>query len=106
MTIKLLTERHLEFVSLKGGYTGSYESTFVKMPHCWKSHVTVKMPVYLYASFVLYLAFVHAPCKMLQHLAYGNTMSTLDEQIKTCSRTGNMVLGTDLLVVKLHCLRL
>ena len=42
MTVKLLTERHLEFLSLKGDYTGSYESTLVKMPHCWKSHVTAQ----------------------------------------------------------------
>ena len=40
MIVKLLTERHLEFLSLKGGCTGSSESTHVKMPHCWKSHVT------------------------------------------------------------------
>ena len=40
MTVKLLIEHHLEFLSLKGGYTGSSESTIVKMPHCWKSHVT------------------------------------------------------------------
>ena len=39
MTVKLLTEHHLEFLSLKGGCTGSSESTLVKMPHCWKSHV-------------------------------------------------------------------
>ena len=38
MSVKLLTEHHLEFLSLKGGYTGSSESTPVKMPHCWKSH--------------------------------------------------------------------
>ena len=36
MTVKLLDEKHLEFLSLKGGCTGSYESTFVKMPQCWK----------------------------------------------------------------------
>ena len=29
----------MEFLSLKGGCTGSSESTLVKMPHCWKSHV-------------------------------------------------------------------
>ena len=40
MTVKPLTEHHLEFLSLKGGCTGSSESTHVKMPHCWKSHVT------------------------------------------------------------------
>ena len=40
MTVKLLTEHHLEFLSLKGDSTGSSESTPVKIPVCWKSHVT------------------------------------------------------------------
>ena len=40
MTVKLLTEHHLEFVSLKGGCRGLSESTHVKIPHCLKSHVT------------------------------------------------------------------
>ena len=35
MIVKLLTERHLEFLSLKGGCTGSSESTLVKMSNCW-----------------------------------------------------------------------
>ena len=35
-----LTEHYLKFLSLKGGCRGSSESTHVKMPHCWKSHVT------------------------------------------------------------------
>ena len=34
MSVMLLTEYHLEFVSLKGGCTGSSESALVKMPHC------------------------------------------------------------------------
>ena len=38
MIIKLLTEHHLEFLSLKGGCRGPSESIHVKMPHCWKSH--------------------------------------------------------------------
>ena len=38
MSVKLLTEQNLEFLSLKGGCTGLSESTPVKMPHCWKSH--------------------------------------------------------------------
>ena len=29
----------MEFLSLKGGCTGSSESTLIEMPHCWKSHV-------------------------------------------------------------------
>ena len=45
MTVKLLTDHHLELLSLKGGYTGLSESTLVKMPHCWKSHVTAQMYV-------------------------------------------------------------
>ena len=36
MIVKLLTEHDLEFLSLKGGCTGSPESTFVKMSNCWK----------------------------------------------------------------------
>ena len=43
MRVKLLTEHHLEFLSLKGGYTDSSESTHVKMPHCWKSHDTAQI---------------------------------------------------------------
>ena len=39
ISVKLLTELHLEFLGLKGGSTDSSESTLVKMPHCWKSHV-------------------------------------------------------------------
>ena len=37
MIVKLLTEHHLEFLSVKGGCRGSLESTHVKIPHCWKS---------------------------------------------------------------------
>ena len=38
MIVKLLTDHHLEFLSLTVGCRGSSESTHVKMPHCWKSH--------------------------------------------------------------------
>ena len=38
MSVKLLAEYHLEFISSKGGCTGSSESILVKMPHCWKSY--------------------------------------------------------------------
>ena len=54
MTVKLQTKHHLEFLSLKGGYTGSYESTSVKMPHWWKSRVTPRIcPVFRYGAFRL-----------------------------------------------------
>ena len=38
MILKLLPEHHLGVLSLKGGGTGSSESTLVKMSNCWKSH--------------------------------------------------------------------
>ena len=43
MIVKLLTEHHLELLSLKGGCTGSSESTLVKMPHCWKTHAIAQI---------------------------------------------------------------
>ena len=45
MTVKLLTEHHLEFLSLKGGCRGSSESTLVKMSNCWKSHAAAHIIV-------------------------------------------------------------
>ena len=38
MSVRPLTEHHLEFRSLKGDCTCSSESVHVKKPHCWKSH--------------------------------------------------------------------
>ena len=46
MTVKLLNEHNLEFLSLTGDCTGSSESTLVKMPHCWKSRVASHLVLY------------------------------------------------------------
>ena len=43
MIVKLLTEHHLECLSLKGGCRGSSESTHDEMPHCWKSHALAQL---------------------------------------------------------------
>ena len=43
MIVKLLTEHHLEFLSLKGGCRGLSESTLVKMSNCWKSHAATQL---------------------------------------------------------------
>ena len=43
ITVKPLTEHDLEFLSLTRGCIGSSESTIVKMPHCWKSHVAAQI---------------------------------------------------------------
>ena len=42
MTVKLLTEYHLEFLSLKGGCRGLSESTLVKMSNSWKFHAAAQ----------------------------------------------------------------
>ena len=49
MTVPLLTEHHLEFLSLKGGCTGLYEHTLVKLHHCWE--ITSRLIYKLLASF-------------------------------------------------------
>ena len=51
MGIKLLTEHHLEFLRLKGDCTGPPESIYVKMPHCWKSHVAAQLCITLIKDF-------------------------------------------------------
>ena len=43
MNVYLLTEHHLEFLSLKGGCRGSSESTLAKMSNCWKSHAAAQV---------------------------------------------------------------
>ena len=43
MRVKQLTEHHLKFLNLKGGYIGSSEYTLFKIPHCWKSLVAAHL---------------------------------------------------------------
>ena len=43
MSVKLLIELNLEFLSLTGGCTGSSESILVKMAYCWKSHAAAQL---------------------------------------------------------------
>ena len=60
MSVKLLTEHHLEFLILKEGCTGLSDCTLVKMPHCWKTHVAAHI-VYKMANTGVYAreAFLH-----------------------------------------------
>ena len=56
MIIKLLTEHHLEFLSLKRGCRGTSKSTHVKMPHCWKSHATAqKLPAAISCDLYIFI---------------------------------------------------
>ena len=50
MVVKLLTEHHLEVLRLKGGCTRSSESTLVKLPYCWKSHVAARLYHFLFGD--------------------------------------------------------
>ena len=56
MSDKLLTEHHLEFLRLNRGCRRSSESTHVKMPHCWKSHVTTHLLCWLFPQMQLVIA--------------------------------------------------
>ena len=69
MSIKLLTEHHLEFLSLKGGCTGSSESTLVKMSNCWKSHVA--------AHFSVWTKELLIKKKKHKHILYSNDLNNL-----------------------------
>ena len=53
MTVKLLTEHHLEFLILKGGPP---EYRLVKMPHCWKSNVLAHF-IMVHELYSLFLKF-------------------------------------------------
>ena len=54
MIVQLLTEHHLEFLSLKAGCRGSSEVTLVKMSNCWKSHAAAQ---------------IQSPCREANHVS-------------------------------------
>ena len=61
MIVKLLTEHHLEFLSLHGGCRGSSASTRVKMPHYWKSHALAHL-FYPVSAFEFSRKEIHVVC--------------------------------------------
>ena len=71
MTVKLLTEHHLEFLSLKEGCTGSSESTLAKLPNCWKPHVVARTQFGEY----IYLTTNESAKEMLEHRCERNYQS-------------------------------
>ena len=48
MIVKLLTEHHLEFLSLTEGWRVLSESTLIKMSNFWKSHAAAHFFVCLF----------------------------------------------------------
>ena len=55
MIVTLLTEHHLEFLSLKGGCRGSSKSTHVNMSNCWKFYAAAQI-LSLRSLFCLFLS--------------------------------------------------
>ena len=51
MSVKLLTAHNLELLSLTGGCTGLSESTLIKLPYSWKSHVAAQLIFSIMAEF-------------------------------------------------------
>ena len=45
----------MEFLSFKGGYTRSSESTLDEMPLCWKSHVTAQLSFDLFQKVLIHV---------------------------------------------------
>ena len=53
-----------DLVSLNGGCTGSSESIHIKMPHCWKSHVTAHfMSLWKTRGFMVFYVLIYFPGK-------------------------------------------
>ena len=82
LSVKLLTEHHLEFLSLKGGCAGSYKSTLVIMPHCWNSHVTAHIVVdsLFFVAPIVFLLFCSLFCCAVFYVLSGFAIITGEER--------------------------
>ena len=81
MSVKLLTEHRLEFVGLKADCTGSSESTLVKMPHCWKSHVAAQFM----SRCVQYAGYIHISKKRKNSDKYHKSSFSCMQCAVSCS---------------------
>ena len=94
MIVKLLTEHHLEFLSLKGGCTGSSESTLVKMSNCWKSRALAQIIMMIVLLLILCLIQVSVQpqtCEYIQHSAWA---------VFTCISGGFFVLNFNFTIIR------
>ena len=84
MSVNLLTEHRFEFLSLKGGCTGSSESTLVKMPHYLKSHV----------SAIAYAINMLKSCKLYScagDLNFGQYLHLLPFPLRLCDKCHSLM---------------
>ena len=90
MIVKLLTEHHLGFLSLKGGCRGSSESTHVKMPHCWKSHATAQISYSL--VYIIWVALPRCTLPILTRKSYQHVLKYSKSMLWPYFRK-NMIVG-------------
>ena len=84
MSVKLLTEHQLEFLTLTQGYTGWYESTLVIMPHFWKSHVMAQ--ICFDFLFLEYCVYYHSYLVEMEHLlSMANSANTDTETLHSAA---------------------
>ena len=93
MTVKVMTEHHLECLSLTGGCTDSSESTLVKMPHCWKSHFAAHMDECRRKGKMLLFLYVLSQCVIKQ----------ADKCNKLSQLTDNFMSGHTKVTIQCYC---
>ena len=82
MSVKLLTEHHLEFLVLKGVCKCSSESTIIKMQHWWKSHVAnspcvhVSFCMLAISFYFVNCVIIHVSCELFYDSSFGCMLTT------------------------------
>ena len=84
MTLRLLAEQHLEFLSLKRGFTSSSESTLAKMLHFWKSHVAAHIYAKLKIGVPLYGVALQEEGPQIPRAAIRRIISSMPVRCRTC----------------------
>ena len=101
MSVKLQTEHHSEFLSLRGGCTGSFESTLIKMPHCWKSYVTAQSCFTVITLCLLFLLYISGAIRpdlyprkdaVLQQSSLDRSFGRLHVRLKYDFRTSDLIV--------------
>ena len=91
MCVNLLTEHHLEFLTLKGGCKGSSEPIHVKIPHCWVSHVkahicTFRLKIWLLCALYIYTKSIKSLCELAWYNTYSHDMADKAYSMNTWHR--------------------
>ena len=97
MIVMLLTEHHMEFLSLTGCCGGSAESTLVKMSNCWKSQ---SMAQITWGSRYFFISFSHQRISqaVLLHLRTLLPSEGVHTRISLLNYQGDMGPPLDLLM--------